>query len=218
MCCECTFGREQGSEFFRAEQCGCITDMILQAGFYATGWGMGELISGLVIRKATRADVPRAAVLINSAYRGEVSRQGWTTEADLLAGKRTDEADLLALLDEPDGTLLLCEQGGELLGTVHLQHTQDVPWLGMLAVRPDRQGQGIGKRLMQYAEGYARIQWRCTRIMMSVVTLRSELIAYYERRGYRRTGELEVFPVNAALWTPKVEGLQMEILEKVLWS
>lgn len=177
---------------------------------------MGELISGLVIRKATQADVARAAALINSAYRGEVSRQGWTTEADLLAGKRTDEADLRALLDAPDGVLLVCLENDVLLATVYLQHKQDAAWLGMLAVRPNEQGQGIGKHLIQYAEDYARTQWHCTHIRMSVVTLRSELIAYYERRGYRRTGQHEAFPVNEALWTPKIEGLQLEILEKRL--
>ena len=177
---------------------------------------MGELISGRVIRQAMQADAPHAAALINSAYRGEVSRQGWTTEVDLLQGKRTDEAELLALLEEPDGALLVCVENDLLLATVHLQHRHGTAWLGMLAVKPDVQGQGIGRNLMRYAENYARMQWRCTRIRMSVVTLRTELIAYYERRGYRRTGELEVFPVNAGLWTPKVEGLQLEILEKRL--
>jgi GNAT superfamily N-acetyltransferase len=173
-------------------------------------------MSGLALRRAAQADAPRAAALINSAYRGEVSRQGWTTEADLLAGKRTDEADLQALLDAPDSVLLLCTQGDDLLATVHLQRKQDTAWLGMLAVKPDRQGQGIGKHLLRYAEDFARMEWHCARIMMSVVTLRPELIAYYERRGYRRTGKHEAFPVNPVLWTPKVEGLQMELLEKHL--
>ncbi len=177
---------------------------------------MGERISGLFMRRAKKADIPRAAALINSAYRGEVSRQGWTTEADLLDGKRTDEVDLLALMEAPDGVLLVCLENDMLMATVYLQCKQDTAWLGMLAVRPTRQGEGMGKHLMQYAEDYARMQWHCRRIRMSVVTLRTELIAYYERRGYRRTGELEAFPANPVLWTPKVENLQMEILEKLL--
>jgi len=104
----------------------------------------------------------------------------------------------------------------ELLGSVHLQIISGQVHLSMFAVSPPRQGLGIGKQLLQAAERTARQKWQVNRFVMAVIPCRHELIAFYERRGYRRTGISQAFPVNPSLWTAKVAGLRLEYLEKVL--
>jgi GNAT superfamily N-acetyltransferase len=86
--------------------------------------------------------------------------------------------------------------------------------IGMFVIKPELQARGIGKRLLEEAEKSARREWNVSGYIMLVITFRSELTAFYERRGYRRTGVMQKFPVNPELWTPKVDGLQLEILEK----
>lgn len=154
--------------------------------------------------------------LINSSYRGESSRLGWTTEADLLDGLRTDLADVTRLLTTSESMILIAEQDQQLIGSVHLQHNGDYAQLGMLSVKPTLQNQGIGKQLISAAETIAQQQWRVKSMRMAVIPCREQLIAYYQRRGYGRTGETIPFPVNPALWTPKINGLCLEWLEKVL--
>lgn len=154
--------------------------------------------------------------LINSTYRGESSRLGWTTEADLLDGLRTDLADINRLLTGSDSMILIAEQDQQLIGSVHLQRNSDYAQLGMLSVKPSLQNQGVGKQLISAAEIIAQQQWGVKSMRMAVIPCREQLIAYYQRRGYGRTGESIPFPVNPALWTPKVSGLCLEWLEKVL--
>lgn len=148
----------------------------------------------LPLTPATEADLPALVALVNSAYRGEISRQGWTTEADLLGGTRTDEATLRAVLRDPHSTILTARAAdGGLLGSFHLEGRGDCLELHMLAVRPDRQTRGVGKRLLAAAEAHARALG-CRTCCMTVLDGRPELLAFYERRGYRRTGETEPFP------------------------
>ncbi len=154
--------------------------------------------------------------LINGTYRGESSRLGWTTEADLLEGLRTDLADITRLLTSSDSMILIAEQDQQLIGSVHLQRNGDYAQLGMLSVKPTLQNQGIGKQLISAAEIIAQQQWGVKSMRMAVIPCREQLIAYYQRRGYVRTGETIPFPVNPALWRPKVNGLCLEWLEKVL--
>lgn len=164
--------------------------------------------------KAEPQDAEQLAALINSAYRGEASKQGWTTEADLLDGYRTNTAELARLLASDDSMILLCKNSEELIGSVHLQKNEEKVYFGMLAVRPTLQGRGIGKQLLLAAELAAQQIWSVSTFVMAVITSRHELIAFYERRGYRRTGSINDFPLNPALWTAKVSGLQLELLEK----
>lgn len=168
----------------------------------------------LSFRLAETADVEQIVALINSAYRGESSRQGWTTEADILAGRRTDVADIMRLLGKDDSMILLCWKATELLGSVHLQKADSHAHIGLLAVKPLQQGLGIGKRLLAEAESMAGLVWGVSKLVMAVIDCRPELIAYYQRRGYQRTGRSEPFPLNPALWSPKVAGLRLVMLEK----
>jgi ribosomal protein S18 acetylase RimI-like enzyme len=171
-------------------------------------------LSKLSFRRATAEDAQAVSDLVNSAYRGESSRQGWTTEADLLDGLRTTSLEIQQLVSTRDSFILLCHRDATLVGSVHVKQQGKQAYIGMFVVRPDIQGAGIGKRLLQEAENLAAQVWGVHAYVMIVITARHELIAYYERRGYRRTGEFCEFPVNPLLWTPKVSGLKMEKLEK----
>ena len=174
-------------------------------------------IPPLCFRNADAADAPRIAALVNSAYRGDSSRAGWTTEADLISGARTDEGDVRRMLAEEGSMILLCLQGDEIIGTVYLKQTDATSaYLGLFVVRPTLQGGGIGKQFIHAAERVAQAAFGITRLWMTVISVRSELIAYYQRRGYRRTGEVKPFPKDAGASVPQVENLQLEVLEKHL--
>ena len=170
----------------------------------------------LPLLPATEADLPALVALVNGAYRGESSRQGWTTEADLLGGTRTDEATLRAVLGDPHSTILTCRDaaGGTLLGCFHLETRADYLDLHMLAVQPTQQARGVGKRLLAAAEAHARQLGR--RICrMTVLDGRPELLAFYERRGYRRTGQTEPFPEGLQHGIPR-QPLTLLVLEKLV--
>lgn len=177
---------------------------------------MNARLSPLNYRPATVADVPAVVALVNSAYRGESSRRGWTTEADLLAGQRTDAAEVTGLVTDPGSLVLLCEQGGELVGTVHLARVEGAAYLGMFTVRPGRQGEGIGSAFLAEAECTAQRYFAADCLRITVIERRAELIAYYERRGYRRTGRHEPFPDDVRYGIPQVADLRLAVLEKPL--
>jgi ribosomal protein S18 acetylase RimI-like enzyme len=164
---------------------------------------------------ATPADISRLTQFVNAAYRGETARQGWTTEADLLDGQRIDEAGLRDMLALPNATILLCQNAaGELLGSFHAQAKGPILYLSMLAVAPTGQTQGVGKFLLSAAEDYGR-QHGCTTSRMTVISVRLELIAYYERRGYQLTGDAEPFPTDPRYGIPK-QPLTLLVMEKPL--
>ena len=170
----------------------------------------------LSFRKARIDETDFIVKLVNSAYRGESSKAGWTTEADLLDGQRTDSGEIINLIEDENSMILLCLQDDEIIGSVNLQHKDKNAYLGMFVVRPTLQGAGIGKCFIQAAEDIAKQEWNSQKMTMSVITLREELIAFYERRGYRRTGEILPFPDNIANGIQKVENLEFETLEKNL--
>lgn len=166
---------------------------------------------------ATPEDLPAIAALVNSAYRGETSRQGWTTEADYLDGQRTDPAALASDL-EAEGAVLLTlrdEAGGVMLGTVWLEPVEPEVWyLGMLTVRPDIQARQLGRGLLKAAEAYAAAAG-AKRVRMTVVHIRDTLIAWYERRGYALTGQRLPFPYgNERFGKPLRDDLEFVVLEK----
>ncbi len=170
----------------------------------------------LQFRKALPEDAPAIVDLVNSGYRGDASRVGWTTEADYLVGIRTDVNEVRSLIAAADTMLLLCLQDNESIGSVLLQRTGDAAYLGMFVVKPTLQGQGIGKAFLCATEQAIAQQWRAKKVQMTVITLRRELIAYYERRGYRRTGVYKPFPIEDRRSTAIVDELRFEVLEKEL--
>ncbi len=178
---------------------------------------MSEVLAPLAFRAATHDDVDALVVLVTSAYRGDVSRQGWTTEADLLDGNRIDPDVLRHDIGRPRSKVLIAERDGLLLACAHVADEDGAGYFGMFSVRPDLQGGGIGKRLLDEAERVVREDWGLPVMRMTVIDIRDELIAFYERRGYRRTGVYKPFPHgDERFGRPKRDDLRFEVLEKTL--
>ncbi|GHJ49182.1 N-acetyltransferase [Catellatospora sp. TT07R-123] len=176
-----------------------------------------ETIRQLQIRRATTADVPAVVALVESAYRGESSRAGWTTEADLLEGQRTDPDAVAGMVGAEDGRVLLFERDGALVACCHVQRREGYAYFGMFSVRPDRQGGGIGRAVLAEAERLARQEWTAPELHMTVLVQRPELLSWYERRGYRRTGQRYPFPYgDPRFGLPKRTDLEFELLIKAL--
>lgn len=179
--------------------------------------GTATTAPALSFRAATDDDVDAIVALVTSAYRGEASRAGWTTEADLLDGNRIDPDVLRADLRRPRSRVLLASHDGELVGCAHVAVEGDAGYFGMFAVRPVLQGSGLGKAVLAEAERIARDDWGQATMRMTVIDLRDELMAWYERRGYRRTGIKKPFPaVDPRFGIPKRDDLRFEVMEKSL--
>ncbi|KOV57204.1 GNAT family N-acetyltransferase [Streptomyces sp. MMG1121] len=173
--------------------------------------------TGLTFRDADAADVDALVALIESAYRGDASRAGWTTEADILDGRRTDPEGVLEVIKSPDSRLLAVEQGGRIIACCQLEHRGAHAYFGMFAVSPTLQGAGLGKAVMAEAERWVREAWGVTEMHMTVISVRDDLIAWYERRGYRRTGRMSPFPYgDERFGIPQRADLQFELLIKKL--
>lgn len=174
-------------------------------------------MSPLKFRRAVAADAPAIAKLVNSAYRGEESRRGWTTEEHLLGGQRTDDEAIAEMISGDGSMLWLCFEGEKLVGSVHVAREADATYLGMLSVDPGLQARGIGRALIAEVERIARDEMKSPRVRMTVISVRAELIAYYERRGYRRTGESRPFPMHDERFgVPKRRDFELAVLEKDL--
>ena len=174
-------------------------------------------MSDLQFRAATSADTAAVVALVESAYRGDASRSGWTTEADFLDGRRTGADDIEAILCKPRSRLLLAERDGALIACAHVAVEDEAGYFGMFSVDPQQQGGGIGKAVLEEAERIAREDWGMASMRMTVIDIRDELIAFYERRGYARTGIKKPFPYgDARFGLPKRDDLRFEILEKPL--
>ncbi len=175
-------------------------------------------MSDPAFRTATEADIPALVALVTSAYRGEASRAGWTTEADLLEGARIDPEVLRADIARPRSRVLIAEDAaGRLLACAHVAEDEGAGYFGMFAVRPDLQGGGTGSRLLAECERVAREEWALPAMRMTVIDLRTPLIAWYQRRGYRRTGVLKPFPYgDERFGIPLRDDLRFELLEKHL--
>ncbi len=161
-------------------------------------------------------DVASLVTLMDSAYRGENSKKGWTSEADLFIGnKRTDDTTVANLIKKPGAVFLkYVNEEAELEGCVFLHNKNNRLYLGMFSVSPSTQGKGIGKKLLKAAEEHAR-EHNCSSIYMTVITVRENLIAWYEKHGYRKTGKMLPFPVEERFGIP-TQPLEMLVLEKTL--
>ena len=218
----------------------------------------------LSYRFASEADVPAVVALVESAYRGESSREGWTTEADLLLGQRTDAAMVTDSMARPGVHLLLAFAGPELVGCCELtepgatsgssgaEHaaattdesrsdghatdraaaseprsephgcsaemvTGSAVYLGMFAVRPNLQGGGIGRQMIDESARLARDEWGADTLELTTIKQREDLIAWYERRGFTRTGELRPFPYGEPRYgLPQRDDLEQAVLVRPL--
>lgn len=151
----------------------------------------------VAIRPATHSDLSLLHPMIERAYRGDTARMGWTHEADLLSDTRTGRAELEAIVADPSQLLLMAQDVDDTpIGCVNVaKRDASLAYLGMLCIEPLRQAHGLGREMIAAAERYARDTFGCTTIEMTVLEQRSELIAYYQRRGYAQTGERRDFPV-----------------------
>ena len=171
----------------------------------------------LAFRHANPADIPALVALVTSAYRGDASRAGWTTEADLLDGQRIDPQVLAADIARPRSVVLLAERDGALLACAHVAEEDGAGYFGMFAVRPELQGGNVGKAMLTQAERIAGEDWSLATMRMTVIDVRDSLIAFYQRRGYVRTGILKPFPYgDERFGIPLRDDLRFEVLEKDL--
>jgi ribosomal protein S18 acetylase RimI-like enzyme len=172
----------------------------------------------VTIRDAVASDIPSLHALIESAYRGEASRAGWTTEADLLDGQRTDPEELAAILADPVQALLTAWRDGHLIGCVLIaDRGEGTGYFGMLSISPVLQGSGLGRRLVETAHAALADRFGARRVRISVFPQRVTLIAWYERLGYRPTGDTLPFPYdNPRFGRPRRDDLYFVVLQRVL--
>lgn len=168
-----------------------------------------------MIAKVVAADIASLNTLINSAYRGEFSKKGWTTEAHILEGSRTTEAELLEIIQDKHNTILKYSEHNKIIGCVLLKAKENELYLGMLTVSPELQNSGIGKKLLQQAEVFAAALG-LQKIVMTVISVREELISWYKRNGYIDTGAREPFPVSDVFNPTTQEPLEFMVLEKII--
>ncbi len=168
-------------------------------------------------RSAVAADIPAIVDLVESAYRGESGLRGWTTETHLLDGRRTDAESVADLIVRGGSVVLLAERDGELLACCHIERQGGVAYFGMFAVNPELQMAGVGRALLGEAERFVRSEWNGEFMHMTVIEQRAELIAWYERRGYRLTGEFKPFPYGQERFgIPRREDLRFVCMSKSL--
>ncbi len=165
-------------------------------------------------RNATFSDAKEISKLVNSAYRGESSKKGWTTEESLLDGMRTNTNELKSMIRHEDIVVALNEHN-EIVGCVYLEKRKESLYLGMLTVKPTLQAQGLGKILLGQAELYAYAN-QLSKIIITVIDSRHELIAFYERRGFKFTGRTIPFPVDPVFGISKVGDIKFKEFEKIL--
>jgi len=167
----------------------------------------------MIIKKATLKSIPQLVTLVNSAYRGEASKKGWTTEADLLDGIRTDAESIEQMINKKDAVILQSFNKNDVVqGCVYLEKEKNKMYLGMLSVSPLEQAKGIGKQLLIEAEKYASEQ-KCSLVEMTVIAVRKELIAWYQKHGYKDTGKTKPFPNDVKFGIPK-QPLEFIVMQK----
>ncbi len=167
---------------------------------------------------ATTADIADIVALVESAFRGDASRAGWTTEADFLDGRRTGPDEIEVIIADPKQRVLLeRDDAAALSASVVVSRDGDTASFGMLAVAPTRQGAGTGRRVLHDVEHWVTVHWKSRRMRMKVIAQRAELIAWYERRGYRLTGESEPFYYgDERFGLPRRPDLKFAVMEKDL--
>jgi ribosomal protein S18 acetylase RimI-like enzyme len=151
--------------------------------------------------------------LINLTYRGEF---GWTRETHIVQGNRTNRDEIEAAIRNPNAHFFIAKQKQRLVSCIYVEKQKNIAYIGFFSVHPSLQGKGIGKYILRQAESFALKELETRKYVMFVVSQRSELIAFYERRGYVRTGKIEAYPLHLDIGIPKVDGLTIEYLEKIV--
>lgn len=167
-------------------------------------------------RIANESDASAIAKLVNSAYRPSLGAAGWTHESELVAGERTTPAQVVEAIKRASSIILVRCEKSAIVACVHIEKEGKNSHIGMLAVEPVLQTTGIGKQILELAENYAIKLFGAEKLILVVVSARSELIAFYLRRGYQKTGSVMDYPLSAGAGTPKNPALKIEVLEK--WS
>jgi ribosomal protein S18 acetylase RimI-like enzyme len=168
----------------------------------------------VLIRCASATDVAAVVQLVNQAYRPATGLGGWTHEAEWVGGLRTNREQVLALLDMPHSQLLLGVRNDKLVACVHVEQVGTLSYIGMLAVNPLSQTHGVGKQMLAAAEAYACAHFAPHSLLMQVLSSRSELIEFYQRRGYQLSGEHQEYPLTAGVGVPLIGGLTVLTLYK----
>jgi ribosomal protein S18 acetylase RimI-like enzyme len=168
------------------------------------------------LKIASVNDAKDINTLVNSVYRGENSKKGWTTEAEFLGGIRITEEKVKEILVRKNDIVILAFIEGSITGCVHLENAGEHSYLGMLSVDVDHQDKGIGRLLINECERYTKEEWKLRKIKMKVINRRLELMEYYYRRGYRSTGEIEEFLPGPETFGDPTEKLYFETLSKEL--
>lgn len=165
-------------------------------------------------RHAHASEAEAITTLVNQAYQPDPHMAGWTHEANLVLGNRVDRHQVSAAIAKVDSIVLIGLIGTEIVACVHLEKQAAHCHIGMFAVHPAQQGMGLGKQLLAQAESHASTEFGCNTYVMHVITSRTELIAFYLRRGYRKTGLLSDYLSIPGAGKPKISGLYVETLEK----
>ncbi len=167
-----------------------------------------------MLRVAGSSDATQIADLVNRAYRPAAYAGGWTHESHLVSGSRTSAEKVHALMTPQSPVLVLCEEAA-IRACVHVQAYGEYVHIGLLATDPLFQNQGLGKRMLAYAEQFSLEHCRVSMLRILVLSSRPELLAFYERRGYTQSGELQPYPTAAEeVGKPIIEGLQVTELMK----
>ncbi|KAL2112923.1 hypothetical protein VUR80DRAFT_6045 [Thermomyces stellatus] len=177
--------------------------------------------SKLQFRAATPDDAPQLQPLIKSAYRGEKIKKAWTSEGHLVADDRIDVQGIIAKISTPDSAILIAaDDDGALVACCEVAKlSEGVGYFGLFAVDPARQGGGLGRQVLAYAEEYVRRTWSVETMELNVIWTREEVIAWYLRRGYKRTGRTNPFPYHELVNGKALrDDLYFTILEKDLTS
>lgn len=170
----------------------------------------------ITLAAAETKDSEAIAALVNSVYRGENAKKGWTTEAGFLEGIRITAEKVEEIISRNTDIIIKAVLSGEITGCVHLENKGGYSLLGMLSVDVRFQDKGIGKLLINECERYTKEVFRLNEIKMKVISRRTELIDYYIRRNYTVTGEREEFGSGGDTFGRPKEKLYFEIMSKKL--
>jgi GNAT superfamily N-acetyltransferase len=165
------------------------------------------------LEKARHDQAQAIADLVNLAYRGET---GWTRETHLIQGDRTNRQEVETAMTHPRGYFFIVNHPQKLASCIYIVKENDYANIGFFSVHPNLQGKGLGKYVLEQAETFALSTLGLHKFVMFVISQRPELIAFYQRRGYLRTSRVETYPLHLGIGVPKISGLTIEYLEKVI--